>query len=88
MKSNKALLIGLAATATAVLAGGSAYIAYKNRKYEAQIQTQIKQNALFQKVLDFVEVDTWATLMKEYMVMKLKDEYRDLDSKIKQAIQQ
>jgi hypothetical protein len=34
-------------------------------------------------VLDFVEVDTWATLMKEYMVMKLKDEYRDVESKIK-----
>lgn len=37
MKSNKALLIGLAATASLVLAGGSAYIAYKNRKYGAQI---------------------------------------------------
>jgi hypothetical protein len=86
MKSNKAIIIGLAATASMVLAGGSLYIAHKNKKYGMQIQEQINRDQQFRRVLDFIEVDAWATFMKQFMVMKLRDEFIDVDFKLKRLI--
>ena len=37
-------------------------------------------------MLDFVEIDAWATLMKEYVLMKLKNDYRNVRIKVREAI--